>query len=671
MPAHGREYTAAGMTTNPDRPGARGAPAEQDTEVRFRTLFEQAPFSVQLIGPDGRTRRVNRAWEKLWVEPGDTTVLAYVLGEYNLLEDPRLEANGVVACLHRALAGESVEVPPVFFDPSVTGHPGPARWVKAQLHPVRDDAGQVIEVMLIHEDVSEQVRVERVRTEGEQRLRQTEERLRLATLAGSIGIWEWDVASDRVTWSDEVYGLHELPPGSFGGHASDFAALVHAEDRERLWLQIGAAIRERDGFSAEFRILLPDGRHKWLSTWARAHEGSDPSAVRLVGAVMSIDSHKQAEAALHDNARRKDEFLAMLAHELRNPLAAISTASQVLQLGPEHAHQIKRASGVIDRQIRHITSLVDDLLDVSRVTRGLAQLARDDVDLALVIAHAAEQALPAIEARRHTLVTHTAPDAAHVVGDATRLVQAVANLLSNAAKYTPPGGEIGLALEVDGALARIRVSDNGTGIEPALLPQIFDLFTQGERTPGRVEGGLGIGLALVRSIAELHGGEVRAESAGQGRGSCFTLSLPLRRQVGGATAARTPAMADSSAASTPPARHVMIVDDNRDAADVLAVVLQSAGHRAVVRHSADAALAALDEPGADPPDIFILDIGLPGIDGYELARRLRPRRPAARLIALTGYGQPEDREQALAAGFDHHLVKPVRPSTLFDLLAHA
>ncbi len=313
-----------------------------------------------------------------------------------------------------------------------------------------------------------------------------------------------------------------------------------------------------------------------------------------------------------------------------------------------------------------MTELVDDLLDVSRVTRGLVQLKRETLDVNAAIASAIEQVRPLIDARRHVLTTWTDPRPVSVIGDRTRLTQMIVNLLNNAAKYTPEGGEIALRLEVVAARVAIVVTDNGLGIEAAFLPHLFDLFTQGERTPDRAQGGLGIGLALVRSIVELHGGEIEASSDGAGKGSTFTLWLPL---AGKHSADAAPAHAAEPRRASR-AVDILIVDDNLDAARSLAALLEGAGHRVTV--SADAK-GALNVPEGRVPRVFILDIGMPTMNGYELARRLRarPASAAAILIALTGYGHTSDREQARSAGFDHHFVKPVDMEALAAILAGA
>jgi PAS domain S-box-containing protein len=372
-----------------------------------------------------------------------------------------------------------------------------------------------------------------------------------------------------------------------------------------------------------------------------------------------------AQEALRQADRRKDEFLAMLAHELRNPLAPISTAAQLLKLTRVDDERVSRTSDVIIRQVAHMTSLIDDLLDVSRVTRGKIVLNREQVDLQRVMADAVEQVRPLIEARRHSFALEAPPGPVMVLGDAKRLVQVLANLLSNAAKYTPEGGRIALRLEAAPEHALLRVTDNGIGMSADLLPHIFELFSQAERASDRSQGGLGLGLPLVKSLVELHGGSVSATSKGLDCGSEFLVRLPR-------TAARKHATGGggSTAAPPPPAPGqlaLMVVDDNVDAAQMLAMYLENAGNHVTVLHDPQDALACAERVQFDA---FLLDIGLPGMDGNALARRLRtmPQAHGALLIAITGYGQRFDRMQSMQAGFDHYLVKPADPATLIALL---
>ena len=364
--------------------------------------------------------------------------------------------------------------------------------------------------------------------------------------------------------------------------------------------------------------------------------------------------------------RRKDDFLAMLAHELRNPLAPISAAAEVLRLGHSSDPRLRRTSEIVTRQVRHMATLIDDLLDASRVTRGIVTIERHDQDLREIVTSAVEQATPQIEIRCHQLRVSVGDAPVGVQGDRKRLVQALANLLDNASKYTPEGGLIELALTHDGADATLRVRDNGMGVTPELRERIFDLFVQGQRNVDRAQGGLGIGLALARRLVELHGGSLECISAGTDRGSEFRIRLPLSESAVGAhddvaaTSAAAPANGDAKLC-------ILVVDDNEDAAHMLAMLLEDDGHEVMTESDP---VVALERAQATQPDVCLLDIGLPRMDGNELARRLRatPEGRAATLIALTGYGQASDREKAARAGFDHYMVKPPNPEMLEQLL---
>jgi signal transduction histidine kinase/CheY-like chemotaxis protein len=372
---------------------------------------------------------------------------------------------------------------------------------------------------------------------------------------------------------------------------------------------------------------------------------------------------KQREAALEQVNRRKDDFLAMLAHELRNPLAPINAAAHMMKLVPPHPRQIDEISNIIIRQSDHLNSLVDDLLDVSRLTRRIVTLKNEKVDMKEVVSDAIEQVRPMIEANRHELVVRITHQRACVLGDYKRLVQIVANLLNNAAKYTPPGGKLTLQLQHAADQIILEVIDSGIGIPAELLPHVFDLFTQAERSIDRSQGGLGIGLALVKSLVELHHGSVFAHSEGAGLGSRFTVnlkSLDTEKHISSAPAAMPEKSMDGL--------RILVVDDNVDAARTLAGFLQAAGHDVTECHHSGEGLALAEQT---PFDAYLLDIGLPGMDGNQLARKIRrlPEASHALFVAITGYGQHPDRQAALDSGFDHYFVKPANPLILTSLLS--
>ncbi|MCS0612422.1 ATP-binding protein [Massilia kyonggiensis] len=625
-------------------PALRTTCADSDAvpNIRFRELFEQCPVSIQILGPDGRTLRVNQAWQDLWEIREGTPLMAFVMSaNYNVLRDPQLVQSGIAPLLERACRGESVRIPVGRYDVAALSGSGPVRWVAARAHPLKDDAGNIVEVMLMHEDITEKM-------EAENALRIREERFRSLVSATSQIVWsntpDGRVDEDSPSWRAFTGQTYE-EWREFG-----WLDAVHPDDRattKAAWL---ACVATKTLFEARYRLRRADGDYRWtdvrgvpildaegairewigtntdiheivlaeaelaqrlerekrnaallakvaqaarklqtvlwtgdladvlvnevrdilqahravvsLSDKPGAHAHPDPAlrgalAVPLIDrtgrniGLIQVSDKIEGEFSDEDEAilvqlaaiaangfenarlyqslkeqdRRKDEFLAMLAHELRNPLAPISAAAEVLRLGTASADRIRHSSSVIGRQVRHLKSLIDDLLDVSRVTRGLIQLDLALLDPMVLVASAVEQSQPLIYARDHVLAVAGDAGGAQVEGDANRLVQVLVNLLNNAAKYTPDGGRIALTVSRDGDRVVVSVRDNGTGIDAAMLPQIFDLFTQAQRTPDRAQGGLGIGLALVKTIVSLHGGHVTAHSDGLGAGSVFTMSL--------------------------------------------------------------------------------------------------------------------------------------------------
>ncbi len=401
----------------------------------------------------------------------------------------------------------------------------------------------------------------------------------------------------------------------------------------------------------------PSGRRYDPADLALAEELASRAAIAIDNARLYRD--------VQEADRRKNEFLAMLAHELRNPLAPIRNAVQILRLRGPMQPELQDVRDMIERQVQHLVRLVDDLLDVSRITRGKIQLQMEPVDVAAVVGRAVETSRPLLDARKHQLSVSLPTESLRVQADPVRLGQVLSNLLNNAAKYTEEGGRIWLSAEREGKEILLRVRDTGVGIPPHMLASVFDLFTQVDRSLDRSEGGLGIGLTLVRRLVELHAGSVQAFSAGPNQGSEFVVRLPAL------TAEPFPRMSSNGAGmpSAESTQHrILVVDDNVDAADSLALLLHLAGHEVRVCHDGPAAVAAAQD---FHPDIVLLDIGLPGMDGYEVARRLREQEALAEalLVALTGYGQEEDLRRSQEAGFDHHLVKPVEPATLFTLFA--
>ena len=521
--------------------------------------------------------------------------------------------------------------------------------------PVFGPDGEVEAIAGTTRDITERKQIE-------ESLRESKAHLSTLFEQSSVGICERDREGRLLTVNERFCQLMGRRPDDLVGR--NMREIIHPDDlpgNTDLFLKLLAT---GESFETEKRYLRPDGSFIWGNTSVSLIRiDDDRNHDTVLAVVQDVSDRKTAEEALLLGDRRKDEFLAMLAHELRNPLAPISAAAHLLRLQAKDNAQLQKVSGIISRQVRHMTDLVDDLLDVSRVTRGLVQLNKESLDLKSVVSNAVEQVRSLYEARRHVLNIRMEAEHALVNGDRTRLIQIIVNLMNNAAKYTPPGGEIALSVEVRNGKVKISVADNGIGIDATLLPHVFDLFTQAERTPDRSQGGLGIGLALVKSIVTLHDGDVVAESAGPGKGSVFTLTLPLLENESTSLCGEP---GEGATAAAKPAR-VIVVDDNHDAAHMLASVLEAAGHQVKVVADASSTLALAAE---EPPQAFILDIGLPDMDGYELAKRLRAEAKTAKAlyIALTGYGQPHDRAMSRAAGFDHHFVKPVDMQDLVKVL---
>lgn len=486
------------------------------------------------------------------------------------------------------------------------------------------------------------------------------------SIVESVPLFVWSARADGVADYHNPQLLAYLGESAGELPASDWTGPLHPDDRDRALRAWQAALATGSEYSTEFRIRrASDGVYRWFRSRAVPVRDSEGVVARWYGFVTDIHDLKEAEEALRDADRRKDNFLAMLAHELRNPLAPIKNAVQILRLVGSPEPEPARAQEVIDRQVQHLSRLVDDLLDVSRIARGKVHLKREPVDLRTVITRAVETSRPAIDARRHTLTVSLAPNLHPVQGDAVRLTQAVCNLLDNAAKYTPEGGQIFLTVQQEPDEAVVHVEDTGVGIPADMLAKVFDLFAQADHARDRSHGGLGIGLTLARSIVQMHGGVLEASSAGPGQGSEFTLRFPVLPDRRAEPAVEGPVPAIPLAP-----RRVLVVDDNADSADSLAMLLTLAGHRVETALDGPGALAA----AADfRPEVILLDIGLPGMDGYEVARRLWATEPRPRplVVALTGYTQGEDRRRAREAGFDYFLVKPVDPVELERIIGMA
>jgi PAS domain S-box-containing protein len=464
----------------------------------------------------------------------------------------------------------------------------------------------------------------------------------------------WNIGAERIKgWrADEIIGRH-------------FSVFYPHEAADAGWPAHELAVARRDGrFEDAGWRVRKDGSRFWANVVITAVHDREGVLRGFAKVTRDMTESKRVEE-LEAGERTIHEFLAMLGHELRNPLAPICNAVAILRSGrPDEASE-GHAVSVIERQVEYLTRLVDDLLDVSRITSGKISLRKEPIDLLAAVLPAIEACRTMFERNQQVFELRHEGQPLPINADQTRITQVVLNLLGNASKYTPPGGRIVLILEQAENRAVIRVADNGIGIPAGLLPRMFDLFVQGERALDRPEGGLGLGLTLVRRLVQLHGGTVSASSQGAGRGSEFEVRLPLSADAAPHVPGDRPARAPAAAGAT---HRVLVVDDNADSAETMAVLVGIWGHTVRTAHDAAGALQAAAELA---PDVVLLDIGLPGVSGYEVAVQMRalPGLESVVLIAITGYGQEEDRRRTREAGFSHHLTKPVRPDSLKAILS--
>ena len=553
---------------------AAGAQAELRAERdQSQYIFDTMNEGFALIDRDWTIVRMNASGLQLVQHTADE-----VIGQNHWKVFPEAAGTAVERICRTVKAGgsaDSVEYPYPLPE-------GGMRWMEVRVFPA------------LHGGLATFFRDVTLRRNAQDALRRTAENLRFTLDAARLGDWDLDLRTGESRCSlrhDECFGYREPVPA---WSPAAFFAHLHPDDRARVEREFREAMGADRIWRTETRVIWPDGSVHWLAVQGTVYvENGEPQ--RMAGIVFDISERKNAEEQLRLEAHRKDEFLAMLAHELRNPLAPIGAAADLLVMGGLEPARMRRTSAIITRQVGHMTSLIDDLLDVSRVTRGLVTLEKEPVDVKAAVADAVEQVRPLIEARRHRLEVHLAPEHALVEGDRKRLVQVLANLLGNAAKYTPEGGRIVLETEAESVPASGRVvlcvSDNGIGMTAEVQRAAFDLFTQAERTPDRSQGGLGIGLALVKSLAELHGGTVHAHSDGPGMGSRFTVCLPrMPERRSGSPAGRT-ALAVREALPAPERKRlVLVVDDNVDAAQLLAMVLENLGSQVLVEHEPHRAL---------------------------------------------------------------------------------
>ena len=519
--------------------------------------------------------------------------------------------------------------------------------------PIRGEDGQIFGCVLVFRDVTD-------RRASDLALAESEERLRLAVRAADAATWVWDMPTGILRADARLAFLYDLDADELerGMPVERAFASVEPEDADRVRRDVMDAVLAGKPFEVEFRMKGRDGAVRWLRSVGRVEVDDEGKPLRTSGAVLDMTERKRVEQELSDSDRRKDEFLATLAHELRNPLAPLRNCLQILSVARD-GEAAATARAMMERQLSQMVGLIDDLLDLSRISQGKIELRKERVDLDRLVFDAIETTRPSVEQAGHAIHIAVPDEPVYVDGDVTRLSQVFTNLLTNAAKYTERGGRIDIALSPDGV---VTVRDTGIGIPRDMLPRIFDMFTQVDRSIERAQGGLGIGLWLVRRLVELHGGTIEARSDGPGKGSAFVVRLPI-------AAGPAPATAPAPAPGAPRVgRRILVVDDNRDSATSLALMLQLMGNE--VRTAHDGA-EGIEAAAAFRPEVVLLDLGMPRLNGYDAARKLR-EQPWGRnllLVALTGWGQESDRARSKDAGFDHHLVKPVEPATLERLLA--
>ena len=512
--------------------------------------------------------------------------------------------------------------------------------------------------------VQTHIRLSRVRRAATEHVKASEERLRVAIDEAGMGTWDLNLRTQELCWSRSHYALLGYAPDeSHLATEEMWRSRVLPEDLAAVESAFAKSRQSRSLYSQEFRIVRADtGAVRWLRVLGRFLYDESGEPIRSVGVLFDDTDRKTAEMGLREADRRKDVFLATLAHELRNPLAPIRNAAQMLGSAELGAERVQWARSVIQRQVRHMAFLLDDLLDVARITQGKLDLKKQHITLNSVVDSAVEAARPLLDSKSHQLVVTLPAEAVYLNADPLRLSQVLSNLLTNAAKYTDAGGHIVLSGCLEHGLLALTVKDDGIGIPAEALSGIFAMFSQVESAALRSEGGLGIGLALVNGLTELHGGSVEVRSAGLGHGSEFVVRLPFL------AAAATPTLQAEAPVSPVHRSRILVADDNIDAADSLAMILEMSGHDVRVAHDGRAALSVAQ---SFRPDTVLLDIGMPQLNGYEVAQALRQEPWGARitLIALTGWGQESDRLKAMDAGFDRHLTKPVDPAALEQLMS--
>jgi PAS domain S-box-containing protein len=648
----------------------------------YRALFEATPTPFLVLAPpDFQIRAVNDAYLRATLTERDA-----ILGQglFTVFPDdphdpaPTGAAN-LRASLERVCAYKRADAMAIQRYPirQKDGSYQERYWSPINT-PVLDDLGNVILIIHRVEDVTQivhmrdeneaqsqiardqQVIIERLR-ETEAELRGSEQRFRIIADSSPVMMWVND-PSGRVQFVNKAYldffGVTEEDLKLHG-----WQPLLHPDDAPAYLFELGTAFREQRAFRGRTRVRHRDGAWRWLESYGAPRFDVNGVFLGLVGSSPDITDIVHAEQGLRDLDRRKDEFLALLAHELRNPLAPIRNGLEILSTtGLAHPAQ-QQAHQMMARQLKHLVRLVDDLLDVSRINRGKLEIRRKPVALASVLESAIETMQPAITQANHLLDLQMPPEPITVEADPVRLCQVFANLISNSVRYTPARGSIRITASIEGEEVKIDVEDNGSGLPAECLPTLFDAFSQVNSPLNRPStGGLGLGLSLVKGLVEMHGGRVDASSPGIGQGSTFTVWLPRAAESAPLAETQSP-----SATATAERRRVLIVDDNRDAAASLATLLELLGHEVRQAHGG---AESIEIAQVFRPQFIFMDLGMPGMNGIEASQRIRQLKvhPRPVIVALTGFGQDSDREQTSAAGFDGHLTKPAEISGIESLL---
>lgn len=617
------------------------------SEQELAEFFENATVGLHWVGPDGTILRANRA---------ELEMLGFRREEYigRPIADFHVDEDVISDILAQLKAGNNL-----------VDYPARLRCRDGSIKDVLIDSsvlwreGEFVHTRCFTRDVTERKRAEMA-------LRDARSRLDAALDAGAIATWTWDIPNNRLYGDSNLALLFNLPPDEAkGGLLDKYIKSIHPDDLENVIAALNRSAEIGEDYEADYRVIQKDGSTRWVTARARVERDVTGRPVRMPGVLVDITERKRMEEALREAGRRKDEFLATLAHELRNPLAPIRTSLEILKMSRVDPETAAQARDLMERQVHALVRLVDDLLDVARVMRGKIELRKEPVELSTVVARAVETVRPIIDGQGHRLDLSIPDESLLLYADPVRLAQVIANLLTNSAKYTEAKGHIAISASREGDDAVLRIRDDGIGIAPEVLPHVFELFVQAEHASTKAQGGLGIGLTLARNLAQMHGGAIEAYSAGLGKGSEFLIRLPL---VAPAHEEKGPTAGERLETQTPSTgRRLLVVDDNEDAAISFATLLRLQGHDVEIAHDGPTALKVAC---SFVPHMVFLDIGMPEMDGYQVARQMR-RQPGLEtvvLTALTGWGQEQDRRRTVEAGFNHHLVKPPEPHAIASIL---